>query len=87
MYIDTHCHLSVEDYEDIDVVIKENLEAGVNKIIVSGCEEKTIYEAIELSKKYDCVFIIYARQPMKDYWSDNLPLQDSHLISLRCQSY
>ncbi len=63
MYIDTHCHLSVEDYEDIDVVIKENLEAGVNKIIVSGCEEKTIYEAIELSKKYDCVFITLGYHP------------------------
>ena len=63
MYIDTHCHLSVEDYEDIDVVIKENLEAGVNKIIVSGCEEKTIYEAIELSKKYDCVFITIGYHP------------------------
>jgi len=63
MYIDTHCHLSIEDYEDVDLVIKENLEAGVNKIIVSGCEEKIIYEAIELSKKYDCVFITIGYHP------------------------
>ena len=26
MLIDTHCHLSVEDYDDIDLVIKENRE-------------------------------------------------------------
>ncbi len=63
MFIDTHCHLSVEDYEDIDLVIKENIEAGVSKIIVSGCEEKTIVEAIELSKKYDCVYVTIGYHP------------------------
>ena len=34
MYIDTHCHLSKEDYDDIDSVIKENREAGIDKIII-----------------------------------------------------
>ena len=63
MFIDTHCHLSIEDYDDIDLVIKDNLAANVNKIIVSGCEEKTIYEAIELSKKYDCVYITIGYHP------------------------
>lgn len=33
MFIDTHCHLSVEDYDDIDLVIKENREAGISKKI------------------------------------------------------
>ncbi len=63
MYIDTHCHLSKEDYDDIDLVIKENISAGVNKIIVSGCDENTIYEAIELSKKYDCIYITIGYHP------------------------
>ena len=52
MYIDTHCHLSKED---IDLVIKENIDAGVEKIIVSGCTKKDILEALELSSKYECV--------------------------------
>ena len=55
MYIDTHCHLSKEDYDDIDLVIKENIDAGVEKIIVSGCTKKDILEALELSSKYECV--------------------------------
>ena len=32
MYIDTHCHLSREDYDDIDKVIEENKNADIDKI-------------------------------------------------------
>ena len=46
MYIDTHCHLSREDYDDIDLVLKENIENGVSKIIISGCDKKGIEESI-----------------------------------------
>lgn len=63
MYIDTHCHLSHEDYDDIDLVIKENIDAGVNKIIVSGCDDKSIAESIELSKKYDSVYLTIGYHP------------------------
>ena len=34
MYIDTHCHLSREDYDDIDKVIEENKNANIDKIVV-----------------------------------------------------
>ena len=50
MYIDTHCHLSKEDYSDIDLVISENEKANVHTIIVSACTKETILEALELSK-------------------------------------
>ena len=33
MYIDTHCHLSIEDYDDIDFVIKEANDVGVEKMM------------------------------------------------------
>ena len=32
MFIDTHCHLSIEDYDDIDEVINDNRKAGIEKI-------------------------------------------------------
>ena len=35
MYIDTHCHLSKEDYDDIDKVIEDNKINNVDKIIIS----------------------------------------------------
>ena len=53
MFIDTHCHLSTEDYDDIDLVIKENREAGVDKIIISGCSKDWIDESLELAEKYN----------------------------------
>ena len=46
MFIDTHCHLSKEDYDDIDLVIKENRENNISKIIISGCSRDSIFESI-----------------------------------------
>ena len=57
MYIDTHCHLSLEDYDDIDLVIKENRENGIDKIIISGYSRDTINESLDLIDKY---FDVYA---------------------------
>ena len=63
MYIDTHCHLSKEDYDDIDLVVKEDTDALVNKIIISGCSYDSIIESIEISKKYDNVFLTLGYHP------------------------
>ena len=63
MFIDTHCHISKEDYDDIDLVIKENIDASVDKMIVSGCEENAINESIELSKKYDSIYLTIGYHP------------------------
>lgn len=63
MFVDTHCHISSEDYEDIDLIIKDNIDAGVNKMIISGCDEKSIYESIELSKKYDSIYVTIGYHP------------------------
>lgn len=52
MIIDTHCHLSYDDYEDLDKVIKD-----MNGIMIaSGCDDKTNLEVLELVKKYDNVY-------------------------------
>lgn len=49
MYIDTHCHLSKEDYDNIEEVVTK-LEN--NYAIVSGAEEKANHEVMELVEKY-----------------------------------
>lgn len=73
MFIDTHCHLSKEDYDDIDLVIKENREAGVSKIIVSGCSKEWIDESLDLSKKYEDVYVTLGYHPSEvDYVNDQL---------------
>lgn len=63
MYIDTHCHLSKEDYDDIDLVIKENKEKNVNRIIISGCTKETIVESIALADKYQEVYLTIGYHP------------------------
>lgn len=63
MYIDTHCHLSSEDYSDIDLIIKENMEADVRKIIVSGCSKESIKEVLDLSCKYNSIYVTLGYHP------------------------
>ena len=63
MLIDTHCHLSREDYDDIDLVVNENRENGVGKIIVSACTKDSILECLEYIKKYDDVYLTIGFHP------------------------
>ena len=52
MLIDTHCHLSYDDFENLDEIIK-----NMNGImIVSGCDDKTNKEVLELVNKHDNVY-------------------------------
>lgn len=80
MYIDTHCHLSKEDYDDIDLVLKENIENGVSKIIISGCSRKSILESIDLVKEYDGIYLTLGYHPsevdvVEDEWLEELETQ------------
>lgn len=52
MLIDTHCHLSCDDYNNLDEIINEF--DGI--MIASGCDLKTNKEVIELVNKYDNVY-------------------------------
>lgn len=52
MLIDTHCHLSESDYENLDKVITSM--DGI--MIASGCNDKTNKEVLELIKKYNNVY-------------------------------
>lgn len=70
MYIDTHCHLFSEDYDDISKVIK-NLKNNI--IIVSGTNGQTNKEVIELTKQYDNVYGTLGIHPEE---IDNYSIED-----------
>ena len=62
MYIDTHCHISIDDYDDIEKVIEEDFEV-VDKIIISGCSKKDIREAISIANTHDNIFVTIGYHP------------------------
>ena len=63
MYIDTHCHLSSDDYENIDTIIRENRNHGIEKIIISGCTKDSIVESLSFAKKYEDVYVTIGYHP------------------------
>lgn len=54
--IDIHCHLEKKDYDNIDEIIENCKNYGIDKIIVSGYDLETSIEAVELTQKYDMVY-------------------------------
>ena len=83
MYIDTHCHLSLEDYDDIDLVIKENRENNISKIIVSGYSRDTIKETLELVDKYPDVYATIGYHPSE---ADITTIDDLVLLEKQIQN-
>ena len=63
MFIDTHCHLSYDDYDDISLVIKDNVEAGINKMIISGCTRSSIDESIKITEEYKNIYLTIGYHP------------------------
>lgn len=60
MFIDTHCHLTKSDYENLDEVIKK---MDKNIIIVSGADAISNKEALELSKKHKNIYCTLGIHP------------------------
>ena len=63
MYIDTHCHLSKNDYTDINKIINEAKENNVTKLIISGCDKESIQEAVDIASKYENIFLSLGFHP------------------------
>lgn len=60
MMIDTHCHLFKEDYDNLQEVIERMQD---NIMIVSGTNDKTNLEVIELVNKYPNIYGVIGIHP------------------------
>lgn len=56
MFTDTHCHITKEDYENIDLLISNAKEKGITKMINNGVDRESNIEVLELSKKYNNIY-------------------------------
>lgn len=54
--IDTHCHISLDYYDDIPLLIEKIKNSGITKIIVNGCDMKSNLEVLSLVNQYDIVY-------------------------------
>jgi len=63
MYIDSHCHLSKEYYEDLDEIINKAKEKKVETLIISGCDKKGIIEGLETMDKYKNIYATFGFHP------------------------
>jgi len=64
MYIDSHAHLFVEDYgTELPDVIRRAQDAGVERIVVPGTNERTSKEALELAEKYEFIYACVGLHP------------------------
>ena len=63
MIIDTHMHIFDERYDNQDEIIKFALENNVKKMIVVGFDKESSLKALELSKKYDFIYLSVGLHP------------------------
>ncbi len=64
MIIDTHCHLDDERYNnDLDKVLKNAKEKGVEKFIIPGADPESLVRAVEISESHEEVYFAVGVHP------------------------
>ncbi len=73
MFVDTHAHIFLPNFEgEVDSVITNAVESGVDYIIVPATDIETSKQVVELTKKYDMVYGAVGVHPhdSKDWSND-----------------
>lgn len=64
MIIDTHCHLDDVRYkDDLDAVLRNAKEKGVEKFIIPGADPESLKRAVEISERYEEVYFAVGVHP------------------------
>jgi len=69
-FFDTHAHIHFNDYGlDVDKVIKEAKQAGVNRVMLVGCDLESCRSGFDLAKQHDGYWVSLGLHPheAKDY--------------------
>ncbi len=81
MLVDTHCHLFMEYYEDIELVLERARAEGVQMVIVNGTNRRDNEEVLRLVSKYEMVYGALGIQPeeIADNTLENLKFIEEHI--------
>ena len=86
MFIDTHCHILKEYYDDIEKVISESKEQKVECLISCGCATKDIEESLKLVTQFPNLYLSIGYHPdaINDYDLDYLKenLESTRVVAL-----
>jgi len=64
MFIDTHCHLDFENYnDDRETVVQRSIKNKIEAIITIGTNEETSLKSVELAEKFATVFAAVGIHP------------------------
>ncbi len=63
MYIDTHCHLYKEYYDNLEEIIDTCRSKKISIMIVNGCDKKSSIETLELANKYPEIYAAIGFHP------------------------
>lgn len=74
MFIDTHCHMSSEYYDDINLVYKENKKAGIDKMIISLCTREEIKNSFRYINEYEDIYATIGYHPEEANYIKNTDL-------------
>jgi TatD DNase family protein len=73
MFVDSHCHLEMEDFEtDRADVVNRSVQEGLTFILTVGTEEKYFAKVVEIVDTYPCVYGALGIHPHngKEYTAD-----------------
>ena len=75
MIIDTHCHLDDARYDDIDSVIKNAFDNGVNKIIIPGADINDLPKAAQIANSNENIYFAAGVHPYEIEGYDEVVLR------------
>lgn len=81
MFVDTHCHIYKDYYEDIDLVLNEAKKNNVGYIINSGCDRMSNREVLDLLNGHKNMYGAIGIHPesVLDYTEEDIKFIEEHL--------
>lgn len=69
--IDTHCHLDMKGYEDLDNIIDSAAKAGIDRIISVGIDVRSSQKAVDIACRFQNIYATIGVHPHSAAHIDN----------------